>query len=78
MGHKGPIYKAKVHQDRKGSNPNANPSINQWRVISYGWDVMTCNLIEFTDVWKKHVATILQVQAACGKILIRGRVDWVG
>jgi len=23
MGHKGPVYKAKVHRDRQGSNPNA-------------------------------------------------------
>jgi len=23
MGHKGPVYVAEVHRDRKGSNPNA-------------------------------------------------------
>jgi hypothetical protein len=33
---------------------------------------------KFTDVWKKHVATTLKVEAAHGKILIQGRVDWVG
>jgi hypothetical protein len=39
---------------------------------------MTCSLVEVIDVWKKCVATILKVEAACGKILIRGRVDWMG
>jgi len=39
---------------------------------------MTCNLVEFNDVWKKRVATILKVKAARGKILIWGWVDWVG
>jgi hypothetical protein len=30
MGHKGSVYKAKVHHDRKGSNPMLiNQSINQ-------------------------------------------------
>jgi hypothetical protein len=28
MGHKGPVYKVYVLRDRKGSNPNANQSIN--------------------------------------------------
>jgi hypothetical protein len=36
---------------------------------------MTCNLVEVMDVWKKRVATILKVEAACEKILIWGRVD---
>jgi hypothetical protein len=36
---------------------------------------MTCNLVEVIDVWKKRVATSLKVEAACGKILIWGRVD---
>jgi len=39
---------------------------------------MTCSLVEFTDVWKKRFATTLKLEAACGKILIWGRVNWVG
>jgi hypothetical protein len=34
---------------------------------------MTCNLVEVIDVWKKHVAAILKVKVACGKVLI-----WAG
>jgi len=30
MGHKGPVYKAKVHRDRQGSNPNAKQSIKPY------------------------------------------------
>jgi hypothetical protein len=33
MGHKGSVYKAKVHRDRKGMNPNANQSVNQSQLI---------------------------------------------
>ena len=29
MGHEGPVYKASVHRDRKGSTPNVNQSINR-------------------------------------------------
>jgi len=39
---------------------------------------MTCNLVEVIDVWKKRVATILKVEAACGKIRIQDRVDCGG
>jgi len=42
MGHKGPVYKAYVHRDRKGTNPNANQSVPKDKAAGT-WNFTTHN-----------------------------------
>jgi hypothetical protein len=66
MGHKGPVYKAQVHWDHKGSSPNTNQSVKQIQFLlswsqprkqpAMTWSVTRHNLHEtfLTEIWDSH------------------------